>query len=94
MPIQGYRDRRLSLVLARTVPKGFPTALATVTRRKLAMLDAAKTLNDLRKPYANHLEALSDDRKGQHSIRVNDQFRLCFRWTDRGPDDVELVDYH
>ncbi len=84
----------MPLVLARTIPKGFPTALAAVTRRKLAMLDAAKTLNDLREPYANHLEALRDDRKGQHSIRVNDQFRLCFRWTARGPDDVELVDYH
>jgi toxin HigB-1 len=94
MPIQGYRDRRLPLVLARTIPKGFPAALASVTRRKLAMLDAAQTLNDLREPFANHLEALRDDRKGQHSIRVSRQWRLCFRWTERGPDDVELVDYH
>ena len=94
MPIQGYRDKRLPLVLTRLVPKGFPAALATVTRRKLAMLDAAKTLADLREPPANHLEALSGDRAGQHSIRVNDQFRLCFRWTARGPDEVEFVDYH
>jgi proteic killer suppression protein len=58
------------------------------------MLDAAKTLSDLREPPANRLEALSGDRAGQHSVRVNDQFRLCFRWTARGPTDVELVDYH
>jgi toxin HigB-1 len=94
MPIQRYRDNRLPLVLARSAPKGFPADLAAVTRRKLAMLDAANTLADLRKPPANHLEALSGDRAGQHSIRVNDQFRLCFRWTPRGPTDVELVDYH
>jgi toxin HigB-1 len=94
MPAQGYRDKRLPLVLARTIPKGFPSALATVTRRKLAMLDAAQTLADLREPPANHLEALQGDRAGQHSIRINKQFRLCFRWTSRGPDDVELVDYH
>jgi proteic killer suppression protein len=94
MPIQGYRDNRLPLVLARSTPKGFPAALATVTRRKLAMLDAAKTLSDLREPPANRLKALSGDRAGQHSVRVNDQFRLCFRWTARGPTDVELVDYH
>jgi toxin HigB-1 len=94
MPIQGYRDDRLPLVLARSVPKGFPATLAAVTRRKLAMLDAAKTLADLRKLPANRLEALSGDRAGQHSIRVNDQYRLCFRWTPRGPANVEMVDYH
>lgn len=94
MPIQGYRDRRLPLVLARTVPKGFPSDLAKITRRKLAMLDAAQTIADLREPPANRLEALIGDHKGQHAIRVNDQFRLCFRWTERGPTDVEMVDYH
>ena len=94
MPIQGFRDNRLPLVLARTVPKGFSAALVKATRRKLAMLDGAQTLADLRIPPANRLEALHGDRVGQHSIRVNDQFRLCFRWTPRGPTDVELVDYH
>jgi proteic killer suppression protein len=58
------------------------------------MLDAAASLNDLRSPPANRLEALVDNRKGQHSIRVNDQFRICFRWTPDGPEDVAIVDYH
>lgn len=62
--------------------------------RKLAQLDAAHTLAFLRSPPGNRLEALKGDRAGQHSIRVNDQFRLCFRWTEAGPEDVEIVDYH
>ena len=58
------------------------------------MMDSAMALADLRYPPGNGLEALKDDRKGQHSIRVNDQFRLCFVWTDAGPAQVEFVDYH
>ena len=58
------------------------------------LLDAATTLQDLASPPNNRLEALKGDRKGQHSIRINDQYRLCFRWTKNGPEDVELVDYH
>jgi proteic killer suppression protein len=69
-------------------------AVATVATRKLAMLDAAETLDFLRSPPANRLEALRGDRKGQFSIRINDQFRVCFRWTADGPADVEIVDYH
>ncbi len=65
----------------------------SVLERKLAMLDAAADLGDLRIPPANRLEALKGHRKGQHSIRVNDQFRLCFVWTAAGPNDVECVDY-
>jgi proteic killer suppression protein len=65
-----------------------------VVARKLAMLDAAHTLEFLRSPPGNRLEALRVDRKGQHSIRINDQFSICFRWTDNGPTDVEIVDYH
>ena len=57
-------------------------------------LDAAQTLEFLRSPPGNRLEALKSDRKGQFSIRINDQYRLCFRWTDEGPTDVEIVDYH
>jgi proteic killer suppression protein len=60
----------------------------------LAQLDAAQTLEFLRSPPGNRLEALKGDRKGQFSIRINDQYRLCFRWTAEGPTDVELVDYH
>lgn len=94
MAIKSFRDARLVDILARRLPKGFPADLAAVTRRKLVMLDAAARLDDLRIPPANRLEALKGDRAGQHSIRVNDQFRLCFRWTDEGPAEVEFVDYH
>ena len=62
--------------------------------RKLAQLDAAERLDDLRVPPGNRLEALKGDRRGQHSIRVNDQWRVCFRWVDGDAHDVELVDYH
>ena len=62
--------------------------------RKLAMLNRAGRLDDLRVPPGNRLEALRGDRSGQHSVRVNDQFRVCFRWTPGGPADVEIVDYH
>ncbi|MGB7964594.1 MAG: type II toxin-antitoxin system RelE/ParE family toxin [Propionicimonas sp.] len=65
-----------------------------VALRKLAMLDAAETLNDLRVPPGNRLEALRGDRVGQHSIRINQQWRICFTWTDAGPQDVQIVDYH
>ena len=62
--------------------------------RKLAMLDAASVLGDLKVPPRNRLEALLGDRKGQHSIRINDQWRVRFKWTNTGPADVEIVDYH
>ena len=64
-----------------------------VAMRKLAMLNAAATLLDLRIPPGNRLEALSGDRAGQYSIRINDQYRVCFRWTKAGPEDVEICDY-
>jgi len=65
-----------------------------VAARKLDMLDYAARLGDLRTPPGNRLEALKADRRGQHSIRINDQWRICFRWTSNGPEDVEIVDYH
>ena len=68
--------------------------IATVARRKLRQLEIAGQLNDLKVPPGNRLEALKGDRAGQHSIRINDQFRLCFLWTDTGAEDVEIVDYH
>ena len=70
------------------------SSIRNVATRKLAQLDAAQTLEFLRSPPGNRLEALRADRNGQFSIRVNDQYRLCFRWTPEGPTDVELVDYH
>jgi len=69
-------------------------AIQRVLERKLIMLDAAVCLDDLRSPPGNRLEPLAGDRKGQHSIRVNDRFRICFRWTAAGPENVEVVDYH
>ena len=68
--------------------------IETVARRKLDQLDAATALRDLASPPGNRLEALTGDRKGQHSIRVNDQWRVCFLWTPKGPKDVAIVDYH
>ena len=69
-------------------------SIKAVAERKLAQLDAAQTLAFLRSPPGNRLEALNGDRQGQYSIRVNDQFRVCFTWSDGGPADVEIVDYH
>ena len=69
-------------------------AIAKVALRKLDMLDAAVALTDLRAPPGNRLEALSGTLAGLYSVRINDQFRLCFRWTEEGPADVHIVDYH
>lgn len=75
-------------------PRGFPPDLFQRAKRKLFMLDAASELIDLTVLPGNRLEALAGDRRGQHSIRINDQWRVCFRWTNRGPENVEIVDYH
>ena len=71
-----------------------PQSLWRVAFRKFDQLDSVETLDDLRIPPGNRLEALKGDRKGQHSIRINDQYRICFIWTDNGPFDVEIIDYH
>jgi proteic killer suppression protein len=92
--IKGYKDRITEAVAKGESPKGFPADLVKVARRKLGYLNAAIDLNDLRAPPGNRLEQLAGDRKGQHSIRVNDQFRVCFVWTKEGPGEVEIVDYH
>jgi len=95
MAIQSFKDERAKAILDGVSPgKGFPMNLLRVAKRKLEMLETVSALNDLRIPPGNRLEALSGDRQGQHSIRVNDQFRLVFVWTDAGPKDVEFVDYH
>ena len=70
------------------------SAFEAIARRKLRQLDIASRLDDLKVPPGNRLEALKGDRKGQMSIRINDQWRVCFRWTESGPADVEIVDYH
>jgi proteic killer suppression protein len=92
--IQGFADRDTERVWRREHVKKFGSDLQRIANRKLLMLDAAENINDLRVPPGNRLEQLSGDRKSQHSIRVNDQWRICFTWTDSGPDDVEITDYH
>lgn len=92
--IMSFADRKTEAVFNGRLPKGFPTDLLPAARRKLGYLHAATTLNDLRAPPGNRLEALSGDRVGQHSIRVNDQFRVCFVWKAGNAEDVEIVDYH
>jgi proteic killer suppression protein len=91
--IKGLRCRDTKALFETGKCKRFSTIVKVATR-KLAQLDAAQTLEFLRSPAGNRLEALKDERKGQFSIRINDQYRLCFRWTDEGPTDVEIVDYH
>jgi proteic killer suppression protein len=71
-----------------------PAYLWKIAVRKLDQLDSVASLIELRVPPGNHLEALSKERKGQHSVRINDQYRICFVWTERGPAQVEIVDYH
>jgi proteic killer suppression protein len=92
--IRRFRDRTREAVYRGESPKGFPSDLVKPARRKLGYLDAAADLRDLRMPPGNRLEALAGNRKGQYSIRIIDQFRICFRWTPQGPTDVEITDYH
>jgi proteic killer suppression protein len=91
--IISYRDSDTEALASGNRVKRF-VAFETVARRKLRQLEIAGRLDDLRVPPGNRLEALKGDRTGQHSIRINDQFRVCFRWTAAGPEDVEIVDYH
>lgn len=79
---------------SKSARKTCPRLLCTVARRKLDQLNQAETLEDLRVPPRNRLRKLRKERRGQHSIRINDQYRICFRWTERGPEDVEIADYH
>ncbi len=92
--IRSYRNKLTEGIAKGSPTKGFPADLVRAAQRKLFMLDNAVTLEDLRSPPGNKLHALTRDRTGQHAIRINDQFRICFRWTDAGPEDVEIVDYH
>ena len=92
--IVSFKDRKTEAVASGRLPKGFPTDLLKATRRKLQMIEAAPSLDTLRVPPGNHLHPLKGDRAGQYAIRINDQFRICFRWTDAGPADVEITDYH
>jgi len=92
--IKSFADKRTATVFEDRIPKAFPMDILPSARRKLQILDAAENLEDLRSPPDNRLEALKGDRAGQYSIRVNDQWRICFVWRDDGPHDVEIADYH
>jgi addiction module HigA family antidote len=91
--IKSFADKHTREVFERGKSRRFASTL-NVAERKLAMLTSAKLLTDLKSPPGNRLEALKKDRMGQHSIRINDQWRICFVWTDDGPENVEIVDYH
>ena len=92
--IASIRDQRLVDIMAGRVPKRFPANLAVAVERKMGILVAAKALDDLNSPPGNRLESLRRNRAGQHSIRVNDQWRICFVWGGEGAENVELVDFH
>jgi toxin HigB-1 len=92
--IKSFADRRTAAVFQGLVPKGFPQAIALRAQTKLAMLEAASSLEDLRVPPGNRLEPLKGARRGQHSIRINEQWRICFLWQGGNAHDVEVVDYH
>ncbi len=93
--IRGFRGKFAETIFReRAVPKGFPADIAKVARRKLVMVNNAGALDDLKSPPGNGLEALRGNLAGKHSIRVNDQWRIVFRWTAEGPDEVEIADYH
>lgn len=92
--IKSFADKETEKVFNRKFSKKLPPEIQRPARRKLEILNAAETLQDLRTPPSNHLEKLSGSRKGQHSIRINDQWRICFVWNESDADEVEIVDYH
>lgn len=92
--IKSFACRETEMIWLGDVSRRLPQDIQSVARRKLRMLNNARCLTDLRVPPANRLEALKGDRAGQHSIRINDQWRLCFVWQDGNVNEVEIVDYH
>lgn len=92
--IKGFKCDQTELIWQGLVSRRLPQTIQAIARRKLRMLNNAVDLADLRIPPANRLEALRGNRKGQHSIRINDQWRICFRWHHGNAHDVEIVDYH
>ena len=92
--IKGFADSESEKLFRGQLPKKLPTQIHRGALRKLLVLDAAEALQDLRIPPGNRLEKLKGNRKGQHSIRINDQWRVCFKWRDGDAYSVEIVDYH
>jgi len=92
--IKTFNCKETEKIFNRNFSKKFPQTIQRVALRKLRMINRAKILNDLKVPPANRLKALRGTRKGQHSIRINDQWRICFKWKDGEVNNVEIVDYH
>jgi len=92
--IGSFKGRFAATIASGRAPKGFPAGLLRPAQRKLAALIAASDLQSLASPPGNRLEALQGERRGQYSIRINDQWRICFRWSAGRAEDVEIVDYH
>jgi len=92
--IASFRDREAATIWDGRLSRRLPSDIQVVALRKLRLLNSAQRLDDLRVPPANRLEALRGDRRGQHSIRINDQWRICFIWRDGHAYQVEIVDYH
>ena len=92
--LQSFADKDTERVWRRERSRRLDATVQRAALRKLLILDAAETLGDLRIPPGNRLERLAGERAGQYSIRVNDQWRICFHWSAAGADDVEIVDYH
>jgi toxin HigB-1 len=92
--IKSFQNKETAKIFRRERSKKLPLGIQQVAFRKLRMLHRAQSLQDLRVPPSNHLEKLSGDRVGQYSIRINDQWRICFVWLDQDAYDVEIVDYH
>lgn len=92
--IKSFKNKETKKIYSRQHSKLLPKELLRNADRKLAILNSAKKLDDLRIPPGNHLEALKHDRKGQYSIKINDQWRICFQWENEDVFDVEIVDYH
>jgi proteic killer suppression protein len=92
--IRSFKSKETEKIFNRQRSRKLPQDMQQVALRKLRMLNRAVSLQDLRVPPANHLEKLSGDRNGQYSIRINDQWRICFEWRDEGAYEVEIVDYH
>jgi len=92
--IENFKCRETEKIFHRQFSKKLPHDIQKIAFRKLRMLNRSSTVQDLRVPPANKLEALSGNRKGQHSIRINNQWRICFKWQNGNAYDVEIVDYH
>jgi len=92
--IKSFRDKETEKIFNRQFSSKLPQNIQLIARKKLVILDAAPELNDLRIPPGNQLGALKGDRKGQHSIRINNQWRICFKWSAEDAYNVEITDYH